>query len=73
MKKVLFLGSSCIYPRLAPQPIKEEYLLTGALEPTNYGYAIAKIAGILSTANNKSVNSTIATTTNSGVAILIPF
>ncbi len=45
-KKLLFLGSSCIYPRLAPQPIKEEYLLTGALEPTNSAYAIAKIAGI---------------------------
>ena len=45
-KKLLFLGSSCIYPKLAPQPIKEEYLLTGALEPTNEHYAIAKIAGI---------------------------
>lgn len=45
-KKLLFLGSSCIYPRLAPQPIKEEYLLTGALEPTNQPYAIAKLAGI---------------------------
>lgn len=44
--KLLFLGSSCIYPRLAPQPIKEEYLLSGALEPTNEAYAIAKIAGI---------------------------
>jgi GDP-L-fucose synthase len=44
--KLLFLGSSCIYPKLAPQPIKEEYLLTGALEPTNEAYAIAKIAGI---------------------------
>lgn len=44
--KLLFLGSSCIYPRLAPQPIKEEYLLTGALEPTNDAYAVAKIAGI---------------------------
>lgn len=44
--KLLFLGSSCIYPRLAPQPIKEEYLLTGALEPTNEPYAIAKIAGL---------------------------
>jgi GDP-L-fucose synthase len=42
----LFLGSSCIYPKLAPQPIKEEYLLTGLLEPTNEPYAIAKIAGI---------------------------
>ncbi|MDI6740854.1 MAG: GDP-L-fucose synthase [Candidatus Edwardsbacteria bacterium] len=45
-QKLLFLGSSCIYPRLAPQPIKEEYLLTGPLEPTNEAYAIAKIAGI---------------------------
>lgn len=45
-KKLLFLGSSCIYPRLAPQPIREEYLLTGSLEPTNQPYAIAKIAGI---------------------------
>ncbi len=45
-KKLLFLGSSCIYPRLAPQPIKEEYLLTGELESTNDAYAIAKIAGI---------------------------
>ncbi|MHA2061164.1 MAG: GDP-L-fucose synthase family protein [Candidatus Sifarchaeia archaeon] len=44
--KVLFLGSSCIYPKLAPQPIKEEYLLTGALEESNKAYAIAKIAGI---------------------------
>lgn len=44
--KLVFLGSSCIYPKLAPQPIKEEYLLTGALEPTNEWYAIAKIAGI---------------------------
>lgn len=45
-KKLLFLGSSCIYPRESPQPMKEEYLLTGKLEPTNEGYAIAKIAGI---------------------------
>ena len=44
--KLVFLGSSCIYPRLAPQPMQEEYLLTGALEPTNEWYAIAKIAGI---------------------------
>jgi GDP-L-fucose synthase len=44
--KLLFLGSSCIYPKLAPQPIREDYLLTGALEPTNEWYAIAKIAGI---------------------------
>ncbi|HNU15873.1 MAG TPA: GDP-L-fucose synthase [Chitinophagaceae bacterium] len=46
VKKLLFLGSSCIYPKLAPQPLKEEYLLTGPLEPTNEPYAIAKIAGL---------------------------
>lgn len=46
VKKLLFLGSSCIYPKLAPQPLKEEYLLTGLLEPTNEPYAIAKISGI---------------------------
>ncbi len=46
VKKLLFLGSSCIYPKLAPQPLKEEYLLTGTLEATNEPYAIAKIAGI---------------------------
>lgn len=46
VRKLAFLGSSCIYPKLAPQPIKEEYLLTGPLEPTNEWYAIAKIAGI---------------------------
>lgn len=46
VKKLCFLGSSCIYPKLAPQPMKEEYLLTGKLEPTNEPYAIAKIAGI---------------------------
>ncbi|HON08116.1 MAG TPA: GDP-L-fucose synthase, partial [Verrucomicrobiota bacterium] len=46
VKKLLFLGSSCIYPKYAPQPMKEEYLLTGALEPTNEWYAIAKIAGL---------------------------
>jgi len=45
-KRLLFLGSSCIYPKLAPQPIKEEYLLSGTLEPTNRAYALAKIAGI---------------------------
>jgi len=45
-KKLMFLGSSCIYPKMAPQPIREDYLLTGALEPTNDAYAIAKIAGI---------------------------
>ena len=46
VKRLLFLGSSCIYPKLCPQPIREEYLLTGPLEPTNRPYAIAKIAGI---------------------------
>lgn len=46
VKKLMFFGSSCIYPKLAPQPLKEEYLLTGLLEPTNEPYAIAKIAGI---------------------------
>jgi GDP-L-fucose synthase len=46
VKKLLFLGSSCIYPKLAPQPIKEDALLSGALEPTNEAYAIAKIAGV---------------------------
>ncbi|UQD56142.1 GDP-L-fucose synthase [Flavobacterium sp. K5-23] len=46
VKKLLFLGSTCIYPKLAPQPLREEYLLTGLLEPTNEPYAIAKIAGI---------------------------
>ena len=46
VKRLLFLGSSCIYPKLAPQPIKEEYLLTGPLEPTNRAYALAKIAGL---------------------------
>ena len=46
VKKLLFLGSSCIYPRDCPQPMKEDYLLTGPLEPTNRPYAIAKIAGI---------------------------
>jgi len=45
-RKLLFLGSSCVYPKLSPQPIKEEYLLTGPLEPTNEWYAVAKIAGI---------------------------
>ena len=44
--KLLFLGSSCIYPKMAPQPLKEEYLLSGYLEPTNQPYAISKIAGI---------------------------
>jgi GDP-L-fucose synthase len=46
VQKLLFLGSSCIYPKLAPQPLKEEYLLTGSLEPTNQWYAVAKIAGL---------------------------
>lgn len=46
VKKLVFLGSSCIYPKLAPQPMKEEYLMTGELEPTNSPYAVAKIAGI---------------------------
>lgn len=46
VEKLLFLGSSCIYPRLAPQPLKEEYLLTGPLEPTNEWYALSKLAGI---------------------------
>jgi len=46
VKKLLFLGSSCIYPKTCPQPIKEEYLLTGSLEPTNEAYALAKISGI---------------------------
>lgn len=47
VRKLLFLGSACIYPRLAPQPIKEEYLLSGYLEPTNEPYAVAKIAGLI--------------------------
>ncbi|NJW55302.1 NAD-dependent epimerase/dehydratase family protein, partial [Salinimicrobium oceani] len=46
VKKLLFLASSCIYPKMAPQPIKEHYLLSGKLEPTNEPYAIAKIAGL---------------------------
>jgi GDP-L-fucose synthase len=46
VKRLVFLGSSCIYPKLAPQPLKEEYFLTGPLEPTNRAYAVAKIAGI---------------------------
>ena len=46
VKKLLFLGSSCIYPKMAPQPLREEYLLTGPLEPTNEWYAVAKIAGL---------------------------
>src|SRR5581483_11041247 len=46
VEKLLFLGSSCIYPRLAPQPMREDALLTGPLEPTNEGYALAKIAGL---------------------------
>ncbi|HEX2956579.1 MAG TPA: NAD-dependent epimerase/dehydratase family protein, partial [Chitinispirillaceae bacterium] len=47
IKKFCFLGSSCIYPKFAPQPMKEEHLLTGELEPTNKAYALAKIAGII--------------------------
>jgi GDP-L-fucose synthase len=47
VRKLLFLGSSCIYPKHAPQPLKEEYLLTGPLEPTNEAYAVAKIAGLM--------------------------
>ena len=46
VQKLLFLGSSCIYPKLAPQPMREEFLLSGPLEPTNQWYAVAKIAGI---------------------------
>jgi GDP-L-fucose synthase len=57
VKKLLFLGSSCIYPKFCPQPIKEEYLLTGELEPTNEWYALAKIAGIkMCQAYNKQYN-----------------
>ncbi|HYA85558.1 MAG TPA: GDP-L-fucose synthase [Nitrospirota bacterium] len=57
VQKLLFLGSSCIYPKLAPQPLKEEYLLTSPLEPTNEPYAIAKIAGIkLCGAMNRQYN-----------------
>lgn len=57
VQRLLFLGSSCIYPRDCPQPIKEEYLLTGPLEPTNEPYAIAKIAGIkLSESYNRQYN-----------------
>jgi len=54
VKKLLFLGSSCIYPKLAPQPLREDYLLTGTLEPTNEPYAIAKIAGIKLCENYRS-------------------
>jgi len=54
VKKLLFLGSSCIYPKMAPQPLKEDYLLTGPLEPTNEPYAIAKIAGIKLCENYRS-------------------
>ena len=46
IEKFIFLGSSCIYPKFAPQPLKEEYLLTDSLEPTNEWYAIAKITGV---------------------------
>jgi GDP-L-fucose synthase len=59
VKRLLFLGSTCIYPRLAPQPLKEEYLMTGSLEPTNDAYAIAKIAGIaMCRAYNRQYGST---------------
>lgn len=62
VKKLLYLGSSCIYPRECPQPIKEEYLLTGPLEPTNEWYAIAKIAGLkLCQAYNKQYGAESAT------------
>jgi len=54
-KKLLFLGSSCIYPKLCPQPIREEYLLTGPLEPTNDAYALAKISGVRPTANSTAL------------------
>ena len=57
VERLLFLGSSCIYPKLAPQPIREDSLLTGPLEPTNDAYAIAKIAGIL--ASRPSAASTV--------------
>jgi GDP-L-fucose synthase len=53
VERLLFLGSSCIYPKLSPQPIKEEYLLTGLLEPTNDAYAIAKIAGLIQVQANR--------------------
>ncbi len=57
VQDLIFLGSSCIYPKMAPQPLKEEYLLTGSLEPTNEWYAIAKITGIkLCQALNKQFN-----------------
>ncbi len=57
VKKLMFLGSSCIYPKNAPQPMKEEYLLSGCLEPTNEGYALAKICGIkLCNAYNREYN-----------------
>ena len=62
VKKLVFLGSSCIYPKLAPQPLKEEYLLTGSLEPTNEWYAMAKISGIkLCQSANKQFGSNFVT------------
>lgn len=62
VKKLLYLGSSCIYPRVCRQPMKEEYLLSGKLEPTNEGYAIAKIAGLkLCTYYNKQYNTNFIT------------
>ena len=56
VRKLPFLGSTCIYPKLAPQPLKEEYLLTGPLEPTNEWYAVAKIAGIKTIAPGKALH-----------------
>ena len=64
VKKLLFLGSSCIYPRDCPQPIKEEYLLSGPLEKTNDGYAIAKIAGIIMCQKYCQVDKSIILTPN---------
>ena len=59
VERFLFLGSSCIYPRLAPQPIREESLLTGPLEPTNDAYAIAKIAGIMHSKRPQAVRAAL--------------
>ena len=73
LKRTIFLGTSCIYPHKTKTPIKEDQLLTGKLHNSNEGYAMAKIAGMESTAKIKSVNSITATTTNRGVAILTPF
>ena len=61
VKKLLFLGSSCIYPKFCPQPIREEYFLSGKLEPTNDAYAIAKIAGIkMCESYNKQYNTNLS-------------